>query len=127
MTDLDLVAYKGLYLETARQHLSDLKNNLLQLNQSPTDQKIIYEIFRLFHSLKSQNYFMGFEKTANLCKVAENYFREIKDGARNYNSNFSHIIQDAILKIENSLTSIEKENKETDISSDIISLESNLS
>lgn len=126
MTNLDLAKYKSLYLKTAREHLSDLKKNLFQLNQNPTDQQLIYEIFRLFHSLKSQNYFMGFEKTANFCKALESFFRAIKEGERTYDPTKSQVIQSTFTKLENSLDNIEKDNKEIDLSADIISLERDL-
>ena len=74
MSDLDFATYKSLYLKTAREHISDLKNNLTLLNGKPDDKQAIYEVFRLFHSLKSQNYFMGFEKNTQLCKVLEGFF-----------------------------------------------------
>ena len=126
MTELDLAAYKSLYLKTAREHVVDLKKNLTQLNQDPTNQQLIYEVFRLFHSLKSQNYFMGFAKNAHFCKELEGFFRQIKEEKRTYDPTISHVIQDAITKLENSLANIEKRDKEIDLSADIISLESDL-
>ena len=126
MTNLDLAKYKSLYLKTAREHLIDLKKNLFQLNQNPTDQHLIYEVFRLFHSVKSQNYFMGFEKTANFCKALESFFRAIKEGKRNYDPTKSQVIQDTFTKLENSLANIEKDNTEIDLSQDIINLEEKL-
>lgn len=126
MTNIDFATYKTLYLQTAREHLSDIKKNLSQFNQTTENQEIIYEIFRLFHSLKSQNYFMGFEKTALLCKTVEGYFHKLKEGQTKFNTSVSSIILGVMAKIENSLNSIEQENKEIDLSSDIISLEHNL-
>ena len=127
MTNIDFATYKTLYLHTAREHLSDIKKNLSLLNQSTEKQELIYEIFRLFHSLKSQNYFMGFEKTALLCKSFEGYFHKLKEGQAKYNTAVSEIILAVTDKIEKSLASIEQENKEIDLSSDIINLEHRLS
>ena len=126
MVNLDLAKYKNLYLQTARDHIIDLKKNLALLDANPTDKQIIYEVFRLFHSLKSQNYFMGFEQTAHFCKTLEVYMRKINEGELIYQPALSHLILEVITKLENSLVSIEKENKEIDLSSDIISLENTL-
>lgn len=126
MTDLDLVTYKSLYLKTAREHVTDLKKNLTLLNANPSDKQPIYEVFRLFHSLKSQNYFMGFEKTAQLCKIFEQFFREINDGKKNYNPNLSDLILIALKKLENSFIAIEQNNNEADLAQDTISLENSL-
>ena len=123
MVNLDLAKYKNLYLQTAREHLIDIKKNLALLDANPTDKQVIYEVFRLFHSLKSQNYFMGFEQTAHFCKILEVYLRKINQGESIYQPALSHFILEAIIKLENSLVSIEKKNKEIDFSSDIISLE----
>ena len=127
MTNIDFATYKTLYLHTAREHLSDIKKNLSLLNQSTEKQELIYEIFRLFHSLKSQNYFMGFEKTALLCKSVEGYFHKLKESQAKYNTAVSEIILAVTDKFEKSLASIEQENKEIDLSSDIINLEHRLS
>lgn len=126
MTDLDLATYKSLYLQTAREHVSDLKKNLELLNQDPLNQQLIYEIFRLFHSLKSQNYFMGFEKTAHLCKVSEKYFHKINSGEKIYQPSLYNIILHAIGKLENSIDTIDKQNNEVDLTQDIMNLETNL-
>jgi len=127
MTNLDLVTYKSLYLKTAREHVNDLKKNLALLNSNPTDKQPIYEVFRLFHSLKSQNYFMGFEKTAQLCKVFEQFFRDINDGKKIYNPNLSDLILRALKKLEDSFIAIEQSNRELDLTQDIINLETKLS
>lgn len=126
MSSVDFATYKDLYLKTAREHIADLKKNLDQLNLDLTNPKLIYEIFRLFHSLKSQNYFMGFEKTAYLCHALEKYFHTIKDGQRTYAKTISHIIFAGIHKLENSVETIERENKEADLSEEIAKLKSEL-
>lgn len=126
MSDIDLAKYKTLYLQTAREHLTDIKKNLVLLDQNKESPQLIYEIFRLFHSLKSQNYFMGFGKTAWLCKAVEEYFKSVKDGKTNYQISFSGIILDVIAKLEKSLQSIEIANSEIDFTAEIINLEKQL-
>ncbi len=126
MGSIDLAAYKNLYLQTAREHLSGLKKNLQLLNQDTANQQIVYELFRLFHSLKSQNYFMGFEKNAHLCKLFEGFFREIKEQKRIYDPVNSILILKAVALLENSLDLIEKESKEIDLSGDIINFQDSL-
>lgn len=123
MTDVDLATYKNLYLQTARDHLINLRKNLALLGADPANNQEIYEVFRLFHSLKSQNFFMGFEKTAQLCKALEHYFREIKEERKTYDPAVSNIILNFIEKIEGSIDSIDKHNVEIDLSQDIINLE----
>ena len=120
MTNLDLRDYKSLYLKTAREHLANLKKNMEMLNANPTDKKALYEVFRFFHSLKSQNLFMGYEKMGRLCKVFEDYFRQINDGEKKYKNEISGTITEVVVKLENSLDEIEKNNVEKDLTQDII-------
>ncbi len=126
MNNIDLSNYKSLHLKTSREYLSDIKKNLESLNTNPADKKIIYEIFRLFHSLKSQNFFMGYEKSAHLCKSFEDYFRAINDGKNTYLPKHTTTIMECVRILESSLDSIEKNNSELDLSKDIINLEAKL-
>ena len=127
MSHLDLATYKNLYLQTARDHLIEIKKNLTLLDANPTDKQAIYEVFRLFHSLKSQNYFMGFEQTAHFCKVFEQFFRDINDVKKIYNPNLSDLILRALKKLEDSFIVIEQSSRELDLTQDIINLETKLS
>ncbi len=126
MISIDLSSYKDLYLKTTREYLNELRSNLNLLNMDPTNKELIYEVFRLSHSLKSQNYFMGFIKTADLFHVVEQYFRQIKDGNNNYSVDLTQTITDTITKLENSINNIEKNNIEVDLSQDIINLKGKL-
>ena len=126
MLNTDLATYKNLYLQTAREHIADLKKNLLLLNHNPQNQLLVYEVFRLFHSLKSQNYFMGFKSTGNYCKTLETFFRKIKDRSNLYHPAIANLIFEAILLFENSLNRIEKTNNEIDLTLEIINLEKRL-
>ncbi|OGK10520.1 hypothetical protein A2767_04640 [Candidatus Roizmanbacteria bacterium RIFCSPHIGHO2_01_FULL_35_10] len=122
MVHIDLATYKSLYLKTAREHVDNLKKNLELLNTDQSDKKAIFELFRLFHSLKSQNFFMGFEKTAHLCKIFEEFFRQINEGKKMYKTEVSNVVSTGIEKLENSLNLIDKNNSEPDLSPDIINL-----
>ena len=127
MTDFNLAAYKSLYLKTAREHIANLRINLELLKADPADKKVIYEVFRLFHSLKSQNYFMGFEKTAHLCKIFENFFRAINESKKTFNPQISPVILKTVADLEHSLNEIDKNNNEIDLTPNIINLENGLS
>lgn len=127
MIDADLATYKNLFLQVAGEHLVNIRKNLDLLKTNPQDSHVIYEIFRLFHSLKSQNFFMGFEKTAKLAKTLETYFRGIKDGHRVYNPALLSSILNAINRLEDSLRSIEKSDVELDLNQDVTNFEGSIS
>jgi len=77
MTPIDMSAYKDLYVETAREYIETLKKNLTLLNENTTNKEAIYEMFRSYHSLKSQSHAMGYMKTAEFCKLLEDYFQSL--------------------------------------------------
>lgn len=126
MISIDLASYKDLYLKTTREYISELKSNLNLLNMDTTNKELIYEVFRLLHSLKSQNYFMSFTKTADLFHIMEQYFRSIKDGINTYSTDFFPQISQSISKLENSVNNIEKNNVEIDLSAELEPLKQKL-
>lgn len=112
MAPIDLSAYKNLYLESSRDYLEMMKKNLATLNSDPTNKKAMYELFRGAHSLKSQNYAMGYKNTADLCKTLEDFFQKIYEGNSEYFSSLSQSISTVLLQIENNLDHISRRNTE---------------
>lgn len=126
MTDVDLAKYKSLYLKTAGDNLLKLRDNLELLKTDPENKKAAFEMFRLFHSLKSQNFFMGFEKTARLCKIFEDFFRRINAGENKFNPDKITLVTDTLTDLEKSIVEINRNNSEIDFTREIINLENKL-
>ncbi len=115
MSTIDLSSYKNLYLETGREFIVSLRKNIDTLNSDTANKAAIYEIFRSFHSLKSQSYAMGYTTTAEFCKLLEDYFHTINDGVKPYSQQLSPILLAAVTSIESSMDHIARLNSESDL------------
>ena len=58
---MDMSQYLDIFLEESGEHLQNLSQKLLELEQHPDDLTIINEIFRSAHTLKGMSSTMGFE------------------------------------------------------------------
>ncbi len=112
MATVDLSAYKNLYIESSREYLEIMKKNLTELNKDPLNKEATYELFRCAHSLKSQNYAMGYKNTAELCKSLEDFFHKINDGYGLYRASLSESITSVVSQLESNLDHINKRNNE---------------
>lgn len=69
---MDTNQYMDMFIEESKEHLQAINENLLALEQSPTDLEIVNVIFRSAHTLKGMAATMGFEKMAHLTHEMEN-------------------------------------------------------
>jgi two-component system, chemotaxis family, sensor kinase CheA len=111
----DLSEYKDLYLQTSREYLQSLNENLLKLEKDQTDPAAIDEIFRSAHSLKSQSAAMGYEKTGYLCHTVEDVFYEIKEGRLAPTAELADSLFKAFDNLTKSIDSIEQNGQEVDL------------
>lgn len=114
----DLSYYKDLYVKTAYDYLEKIKNGISQLLKTPHNKEIINDIYISIHALKSQSMAMGYSKTAYLCAVIENIFREFKEEKKTAESNLLTQIMISLERISLSVNNINNENLEIDLSSD---------
>ncbi|OGK22307.1 hypothetical protein A2866_05335 [Candidatus Roizmanbacteria bacterium RIFCSPHIGHO2_01_FULL_39_8] len=115
MSPVDLSSYKSLFIKTAKEFIVNLRRNLSFLSQNTNNKEVIYEIFRSVHSIKGQCLMMGFPKTAELCKTVEDAFHTINDEKQAFSADMMAIFSDSVNSIEQSLLSIEKNNREIDL------------
>jgi len=54
--------FKKKFIEEATEHIQDIEQALLELEQNPTDKPLIERVFRAMHSLKGSGAMFGFEK-----------------------------------------------------------------
>lgn len=76
---MDTADYLDVFIDESREHLDVLYQQLLELENHPTDMSIIEEIFRAAHTLKGMAATMGYESLANLTHKLENIFDGIRD------------------------------------------------
>jgi two-component system chemotaxis sensor kinase CheA len=78
--EFDLSQFKEIFVSEAKEHLSSMNANLLELEKNPLDKDLLNEIFRLSHTLKGMSATMGYEKLAGLTHEMENVLDVYKKG-----------------------------------------------
>lgn len=78
MTDFDLSAYLGVFLDEIDEQLQILDTEILLLEKDPSNKKTIQNIFRAAHTLKGSSSSMGIEKMKELTHHLENIFEQIR-------------------------------------------------
>jgi two-component system chemotaxis sensor kinase CheA len=76
---IDISQFNEAYLEEAKEHLLDLENGLLQLEENPEGADIS-AIFRAAHSIKGGAATFGFDDIANFTHVVESVLQKARDG-----------------------------------------------
>lgn len=77
---MDMNQYMEMFIEESKEHLQAINENLLTLEQSPTDLEIVNLVFRSAHTLKGMAATMGFEKMAHLTHEMENGLDLMRNG-----------------------------------------------
>ncbi|MCX7965640.1 MAG: Hpt domain-containing protein, partial [Syntrophorhabdaceae bacterium] len=72
--------YKETYLEEANEHLSELEESLLELDETPDDKELIGKVFRSLHTIKGSGAMFGFDDIAAFTHEIETVYDKIRDG-----------------------------------------------
>jgi two-component system chemotaxis sensor kinase CheA len=96
---LDVDQYIDMFVEESKEHLQSINENLLKLEQSPSDLEIINEIFRSAHTLKGMAGSMGFTQMTHLTHQMENGL----DLVRNHQLTVTSPLVDVLFRCADSL------------------------
>jgi len=77
---MDTSQYLDIFLEESKEHLQNLSDQILDLEQKPENMDTINEIFRAAHSLKGMAGTMGYTRMQTLTHDMENVFSEVRNG-----------------------------------------------
>jgi len=114
---VDLSQYLDIFLVEAREHLQNLSQGLLQLEQAPDNRKIVDEIFRSAHTLKGMAATMGFDRIAELTHDMENLLSALKGGHLRVNSAIIDLLFNCVDALEEMVDAVEKgDQRQNDIS-----------
>lgn len=120
----DQQKYKALYLQTARQYVKELQDNLHQLNSGNKTEEGIDTLHRAAHSLKGQSEMMGYHVVGSLCALMETIFRSKKEGKLTLTDGIIQKLITASQALGVCVDQIDKNNKEIDMAEYIGSLQS---
>lgn len=109
---MDVTQYLEIFLDEAREHLSSLNTQILNLEQNPEDEDTINEIFRAAHSLKGMAGTMGYKRMQTLTHDMENVFMEIRNGAMKVTSPLIDTLFQSLDALEEYTTNIQNSGDE---------------
>ncbi|SHG93134.1 chemotaxis protein CheA [Tepidibacter thalassicus] len=111
---LDLEQYLDMFLDESKEHLENLNQSLLELENDTSNMEIVNEIFRIAHTLKGMSSTMGFLKISNLTHKMENVLDDIRSGKLKIDSNIIDILFEGLDILEEFIKNVEIEGKESD-------------
>lgn len=111
---MDINQYLEIFIEEAQEHLQNLNQNLLGLENSPNDNDVLNEIFRSAHTLKGMAGTMGFNAIMNLTHEMENILDEVRNGRLTINSGILDVLFECLDFLEGSVNHISETGKEMD-------------
>ena len=114
--------YIDIFLDESREHLQNLNDCLLRIEDNPDDNETVNEIFRIAHTLKGMSGTMGFTNMQKLTHKMEN----VLDGIRSQKIKVTRDLIDSLFEgldiLDAQVKNIESEGKEKEMdTSDLIS------
>lgn len=89
---MDVSQYLEIFLDETGEHLQNLSDQLMILENEPENEDTINEIFRAAHSLKGMAGTMGYKRMQNLTHDMENVFSEVRNGKIKVSSHLVDIL-----------------------------------
>lgn len=105
---MDVSQYLEIFIDETNEHLQDLSQHLMVLEEEPENADTINEIFRAAHSLKGMAGTMGYKRMQHLTHIMENVFSEIRNGKMTVTSELVDILFDCLDALQVYLDNIQQ-------------------
>ncbi|MCR5785398.1 MAG: chemotaxis protein CheA [Eubacterium sp.] len=89
---MDVSQYLEIFIDETQEHIQELNDNILALENDPENSDVVNEIFRAAHSLKGMAGTMGFKRMQHLTHDMENVFQEVRSGNMSVNSDLIDVV-----------------------------------
>lgn len=109
---MDVSQYLEIFIDETSEHLQNLSQQLMSLEEEPGNPNTINEIFRAAHSLKGMAGTMGYKRMQNLTHVMENVFSEIRNGKMSVTANLVDVLFQCLDALESYLENIQQTSDE---------------
>ena len=116
MSNIDLSSFKGLYIQTSREYINKLRQDLEILLKDPQNYNAINAVHISAHSLTTQAAVTGYKNVEHLCIIIEKTFKKLKEEKSGATPELLSLLKDAIKSLSDCIDSIEKQDKEIDLS-----------
>ena len=100
------------FLVESYENLDQLDQDLVELEKSPTENKLLSSIFRTIHTIKGTCGFLGYSKLESVAHIGENLLSRLRDGALTLNPEITSGLLAMVDAIRQILGSIEGERTE---------------
>ena len=103
---MDVSQYLEIFIDETKEHLQNLSQQLMVLEEEPDNADTINEIFRAAHSLKGMAGTMGYKRMQHLTHIMENALSEIRNGKMNVNAELVDVLFQCLDALEAYLDNI---------------------
>lgn len=87
---MDNSQYRDMFVQEAREHITNLNEFLLKLEKEPDVQEHVNTLFRSAHSLKGMAATMGYDQIREMCMAIEGLFEKFRKGEEKMSANLAN-------------------------------------
>ncbi|KXG75770.1 chemotaxis protein CheA [Thermotalea metallivorans] len=111
---MDMSQYLEIFIEESKEHLQNMNQSLLDLENDHRDGNLLNEIFRVAHTLKGMSSTMGFHKIAMLTHEMENVLQSLRNRELQISENIIDVLFECLDTLEEYIGEVEKTGDEGD-------------
>lgn len=105
-TTTGLQEYRGAFIADARQCMEKIRKSLGSLEHSPSETALLFDVMRLFHSVKSSSALMGYSDLSARCLGVEQRFKGILDAKGSAAQDDRTLALDTVVRIEETIATL---------------------
>lgn len=119
---MDMSQYLEIFIEESKEHLQEMNEILLVLENDFSNTNLLNDIFRVAHTIKGMSGTMGFEKVANLTHQMENLLHLCRSNEMPVDGHIIDIIFECFDSLEEYIGNLENTGQEGDLdTTDLVS------
>ncbi|MFP5265950.1 MAG: chemotaxis protein CheW [Acidobacteriota bacterium] len=100
------------FLIESNENLQTLDQQMVELEQNPSDEHLIASVFRAIHTIKGTSGFFGFQTLGSITHIAESILGQVRDRARPLTPDLVSLILETVDAVRQILERIESCNEE---------------
>ena len=105
-TTSGLQQYRGAFITDTRECMKKASVSIASLEKKPEDSALLFDVMRLFHSVKSSSALMGYAELAARCQGLEQRFKEIIDSKGSASEDDRTLALDTAKRIEETIAEL---------------------
>ncbi|QEK12253.1 chemotaxis protein CheA [Crassaminicella thermophila] len=117
---MDMNQYLEIFIEESKEHLQNMNQSLLDLENNHKDIELVHEIFRIAHTLKGMSGTMGYTKVANLTHEMENVLQLLRSNELELSENIVDLLFECLDMLEGYINEIANSGNEGEFESDYL-------